>query len=915
MTNNKGMIASAIVFYSSIALSSNSSIIIPDEFSDMFESAPMSISFQIGGLNSSSKKIMMDTTPLIAKLSPSSKKELELYLLSQGVEKSAINLIVSDMTSGIENDKLCSGLIVACKIIPEKYAFGYDYESQTVLLFLNADLIKKDKKSNKPHESYNKAPGLINYIDINANYYQNGDGMITVRDDTTWGLPYGNFQSSIYANTDEQIDVDQLSYNYEWGTHRFQVGHYKYGYTHNTTGMLDFSGSYPMNVVTLSSSQNLVNRDLRKQRQLSYFLPGQGRIEIYRDDRLVLGKNVSGGQQNINYSDLPSGNYLATIVVLSQGKEVLREQRQIYNTAMFSLAKGDLDYAFSVGELEERYDDSSDFDELILASNTFADGRLNYQLLDNTLLGARAVATQDNNVLEALVSQEIGEHASVVAKYALFDNDASYWSVDGSILGIGLGYEHYDLNNDDYSLNNYMLGNTGYRRFSASAGTAFLGGSGYLMYIDNRADNDTLLGSQFNDQASYWSLTTGFSRPFVVGSTLDLSLSWQGNHDDRFDTKDKWYASILWTVPLGSEWRGMSSLSFSKDSVDEFRNSVAKDISGENYYANTEIGVAYNGNVNHRTMTTDASFTGGYTGQGFNTDTYLYAKSDGTKSANMGFSSSQVFDGHQVYFSPEKSDAYVVVDVDNKDDEDQHLGLLTISESGQISQHQNIDSQETVIPVDKYNQYKVHLDTESSNYIVNGRNEDEKFSFPGSVIALSVDLTKIKTFITSFEDIRNHGVEDIKCEGDGCVDVEILTDGVFKVSVVVGADYQLVAQNQTCITPTLDRKTSKIVNIGVNYCLPGIDSDSSQLASLQNVNLDGNDYYFVGMYKNNQALDQAEQEVQSTGLEAITRSVGSRHYLYAVADRTLTVVQRQQLDTLWRFAMRTLETDKWVLWR
>ncbi|MCG6461984.1 TcfC E-set like domain-containing protein [Vibrio parahaemolyticus] len=915
MISNKGMIAAAIIFYSSVVFSSNSNIIIPDEFSDMFEGAPVLMAFQIGGVSSSSEKIMMEATPLLAKLSPPSKTKLESYLSSQGVRKSAIDLIISDMTSGIKNDELCSGLILSCKIIPEKYAFGYDYERKTVLLFLNADLVKKSKKSSKPHESHNKASGLVNHIDINANYYQNGDGMVTVRDDTIWGIPYGNFQSSIYTNTDNDFDVDQLSYNYEWGTQRFQVGHYKYGYAHNTTGMLDLSGSYPMNVVSFSSSQNLVSSDLRKQRQLSYFLPGQGRIEVYRDERLVLGKNVSSGQQNINYSDLPSGNYLATVIVLSQGKEIFKEQRQIYNTAMFSLAQGDFDYALSIGELEDRYDDNTDFDELVLASGGFADGRLNYQFLDNTLLGARAVATQDNNVFEAIISQEIGEHASIVAKHALFDNDASYWSIDGSLLGIALGYEHYDLYNDDYSLNNYMLGNTGYRRFSASTSAAFLGGSGYLMYIDNCAKNDALLGSQFNDQASYWSLTTGFSRPFVVGSTLDLSLSWQGNRDERFNTEDKWYASILWTVPLGSEWRGMSSASFSKEGVDEFRNSVAKDVFGDNYYANTEIGVSYNGSYTRRSMTADASFSGGYTSRAFNSDTYLYAKSDGTKSANIGFSSSQVFDGNNVYFSSEKSDAYVIVDADNKDDKDQHLGLLTISNDGQISQYKNIDNNKTVIPVDNYNQYKVHLDTESSNYIVNGRDENEKFSFPGSVISLSVDLTKIKTFITSFEDIRQRNVEDIQCEGDGCVDVEKLTDGVFKVSVIVGADYQLVAQNQTCITPTLDRKTSRIVNLGVNYCLPGIDNDSVQLASLQNVNLGDSDYYFVGVYQSDQDLSEAKQEVESTGLEVTTRSVGSRHYLYAIADGTLTLVQRQQLDTLWRVAMRTLQTDKWVLWR
>ncbi|WP_045496929.1 CS1-pili formation C-terminal domain-containing protein [Vibrio hyugaensis] len=518
-------------------------------------------------------------------------------------------------------------------------------------------------------------------------------------------------------------------------------------------------------------------------------------------------------------------------------------------------------------------------------------------------------------MIEGFISQEVGEQASVRTQYAAFDNSSTYWSVEGALFGVSLGYEDYALENTDYALNNYLLGNTDYRRLSASAGAAFLGGSGYLMYIDNLAQDDTLLGERYQDQTSYWSVTAGYSRPFVVGSTLDLSLTWQGD-DGEFDRDgdDQWYASLLWTVPLGNEWRAMSSLSTSQSGLDEFRNSVAKDITGDNYYVSTEAGVSYNGS-GQRDMTMDASLNGRHDGQYASTDAYVYAKSDGTQNVNLGLSSSQVFDGEHLYMTPEKSDAYVVVDADNRGDADQHVGLMTIATNGDIRHHQNIDKQQTVVPVDEYRQYHVNLDTDSSNYIVNDKKERDEYLFPGSVMTLAVDLTKIKTFITSFEDLKDHQVNDVQCQGDGCVDVEKLTDGVFKVSVVVGADYQLVSNHQTCITPTLDRQTSKIVNIGTNYCLPGMDDDSMQLAELQGVNLDGDDFYFVGVYQNAQALEQASMDVVSTGLDAITRNIGQHYYLYAKSKAALTIAQREQLDSLWHYAAHTLENDHWVLWR
>ncbi|WP_031776712.1 TcfC E-set like domain-containing protein [Vibrio parahaemolyticus] len=888
-------------------------IVIPDEFQTLFDEKPVLVSFQISGLDTS-QRFSMVSTPFSAQLQPKAQGALKQFLTQQGVVESAIDDIVASMKEGVSNDPLCTGVVSKCQLIPEYFTFAYDYEHQNVILFVNARALKEQTKKNAPHDSRNNAPGLINHIDLDVNAYQDGDASLTLRNESIVGLPYGSITSKIYANTDDDVSIDELAYNYEWSKQRLQVGHYEYGYAQNTTGTLDLTSSHPLDAVTLSSSRNLIDGGEKANRSLTYVLPGQGRIEVYRNDQLVFGKNVSAGQQKINYSSLPSGNYLATIVVRSQGREVLREQRQIYNTALFSLDKGEWDYTLTAGQFNSRYDDDSDFDELELDASEFVDGRINYQLLDNIAIGARSVVTQEHSLIEGALTQDLGTYASATAKYASFDNDGQFWSVNGTLLGLSLGYEDYSLSNEDYALNNYLLGNTGYQRFTASTGINIAGGNGYLMYIDNSAEEETLLGEQFNDQSSYWSLTAGYSRPFIVDSTLDLSVTWQGG-DDEFYDNDEWYANLLWRVPLGSEWTGYSSTSISKRGLDEFRNSVAKSVSGDRYYADTEMGIAYNGNDGFRNVTTDTSFSGGYTGDGFVADTYAYAKTDGTRSFNMGISSSQIFDGDALYFSSKKSDAYVVVDADNEGDSDSHVGLLTIARNGDYHHNKNLDSSQSVIAVENYDQYRVRLDTSSSNYVVNGSSENQEYTFPGSVISLNVDLTKIKTFITSFEDIQSNHIEDIKCVGDGCIEVEKLTDGVFKVSVVVGADYQLVSNAQTCLTPTLDRKTSKIVNLGMNYCLPGIDNDSIQLAALQSATIGGDNYYFVGMYSDPSSLQIAANEINAAGLEAISRRVNSRHYLYAKSDQMLTTAQTTQLELLWRYAIRTLETERWVLWR
>lgn len=899
-------------------------IIIPDEFSSMFIEKEDIFSFQISG-SESSRHTRLSVTPLSGRIVD--KTELagvRLYLKKSGLVANAIDAIIAQLSGGIKNNAECTGFVAKCQFIPEQFAFGFDYDNKLMLLFVNSSLMNTQKNQRRPHDARNATPGLINHLDVDVGYYGNGSTNLTARDETVLGLTRGNISSTLYANTsNNDIDIDELAYNYEWERSRFQAGHYKYGYTQNTTGTLDLTGSYSQDVVSLSSSRNLVDGGAKNTRQLTYFLPGQGRIEVYRDDRLIYGANVSSGQQSVPYRSLPSGNYPVTVVIKSSGREVLREQQQIYNTASFLLGKGDVDYALSTGHFNDRYNNDVDntdinatvnYDELELSSAYFVDGRVSYQLLDNVLVGARAVATADEHMVETVVTQDIADVANATIKYAVFDNKSRFFSINGGVLGIGLGYEQYSPKGDTYTLDNYMLSNTGYSRLTASTGAEMFGGSGYLTYIQNDADEEMLLNNGFDDQSDYWSLTAGYSRPFIASSTLDFSFSYQGSND-KFGDDDDWYASLLWEIPLGDEWRGGSSVSFSKEGVDEFRNSVARDVEGESYYATTEAGVNYNGETSDRSMTSDVSFSGNYTGKGFQSDTYAYAESNGTKSINVGFSSSQVFDGDNVYVTPEKSDAYVVLNADNHEDSDNHRGLLTVAHAGDVRYTENVDTNKTVLPVNNYNNYTVRLDTESSNYIQSDRGETQGYSFPGTVINLSVDLTKIKTFITSFDDIDKHDIDSIRCQGDGCVGIEKLTDGVFKVSVIVGSDYELVSNNQTCITPTLDRETSRIVNLGLNYCLPGIEDDTRRFTSIKAVEVGDKDYYFVGVYSSDVAIDSATNELHQLGLNSVTRRIGKRRYLYAQSASTLTANQKEQIESLWRYAMNTLDNNQFALWR
>ena len=184
------------------------------------------------------------------------------------------------------------------------------------------------------------------------------------------------------------------------------------------------------------------------------------------------------------------------------------------------------------------------------------------------------------------------------------------------------------------------------------------------------------------------------------------------------------------------------------------------------------------------------------------------------------------------------------------------------------------------------------------------------------MISLDIDLVKIKTFISSFDDVNNKAISHVECSGEGCVDVEKIEEGVFKISVIAGSDYQLISQNQTCVTPSLDRDSTYIVNTGNNYCLPGLDNDEALTLvrdnKLEPVIIDGNEYYFVGVFTNETDLMNTGRTLSDVGLTVITRIVGQRKYIYATNESSLTAKQETVLNELSLYAKSLIKQDNFA---
>jgi len=897
-------------------------IIIPAEFADLYEGHEESFTFEMASATEI-LSIRVVATPTSATLSHKSTHKIESYLLANNIKKQAVDNIIAMMKANIVNATACHGKVAECSMIPEAFAFSYDYEQKHITFFANNKLLDKSKTSKVFHDSNNDLYGFINSMDFNYHYFNDSGSSVILRDKSLLGLKYGNLRSSLYLDSSSNdLDVEQLSYDYEFKNRRFQLGHFKYGYEQNSTAFLDLTGSYSQDVVSYASSNNLISGGKQNNRSLYYLLPNQGRIEVYREGNLIYSKNVDAGQQSLSFRELPYGSYMATIVVVSGGRELLTERQQIFNNSSFSLNQGEYDFSFSAGLLNDRYENEKESDpltepenkqqyDLWLQENSFVEAKATYQLLDSTLVGTRVLTNVENTMVEIGAKKSFAEYANADVKYALFDNGSQFLSADTNIYNVGFGYERYHSADGEYTLDNYMISNIGYQRLTLNVSATVYSGQGYLLFVNNKVD-PVNNGQEYVDQSDYWSVSTGYSHAFIANSTLNFSATYQ-SEDYRWN-KNGWYAGILWSVPLSTDWSANSSLNLGHQGVEEFRNSISNNQQlSDNLSVNTEMGVAYTGSDYERRVDSDISSSANYHNSVVNSDAYVYISSDGTKSLNANLSTTQVISNTgKLYFTAEKSDAYIVVDAQSQQDSDQHRGLLSVYHEQELGYNDNIDQEDTVIAIDKYNDFNVRLDTESSNYISEDEHQANGYALPGTVISLDMDLVKIKTFITSFDDLNDNAVSEVQCAGDGCVDVEKIEQGVFKVSVIAGADYELFSQNQTCVTPGLDRNSSTISNVGNNYCLPGLD-ESNAWAELSNssqpIELDGKQYYFLGVFDSDVDYPQTAQKLKKAGIETISREVGQRQYLYARTSEMLTAMQQGLLNELSLYALNNINKN------
>ncbi|MGF1903073.1 TcfC E-set like domain-containing protein [Aliivibrio sifiae] len=898
---------------------------LPEGFESFYQEEIREV--QVKDLNGYFHLIPMTVTYNSVKLSnDEAKKTLINLLTDSGVESHLTKNIVQQYSVGISNTVKCSGDLNLCQLSPVEFDSFYDYHSNKLYIYINNELIKNEEVStNKEYAStFNENNGFINNVNLYASTIFNGDVDYSMSDQFIVSLPYGNLHFDGYlSNESESNELREAYYNLDFNDVKMTTGYTKDRLSKNTTDFLMTGMQYNEFSLSVSSSNLLTKENGKTDKKLYFYSPKQGVLKVYRDDRVLLQRNVSEGQDTISYSELPTGVYNIRIEISIGEQIVFNEQQRVYNSNNNTLNINDFDYLFTAGFFDgddyELYENKcfcdldndpnrNEFDD-----QAFLNGVLTYQLSPEVLFGFGGLYSQKHYMIQTGFSVYLPFDGLLDSSVSLInDNEMSlssyYFSSNVNFGSFSINYEKL-YNAQNSSLARYVYDEQSNEQLTLSNSYNLSRNTfGYttVSYIERESDRNY---SGFKS----WYFTTGFTHPFIIDSILDVNLSLSGNDNDIESMVDDFSLSLTWSIPLSDSLTGKTSSSFNKSGLTQYSNSIetsdlledSQDSNLNMIATNTYISGVENNSQN------DLSVYGNHRNDKFTADTFGYMNDNGGKGANISLSSTQVATTDALYFTSTQSDSYAIVDTNSRvrfnEKETNNKGLLLTKTDGKLKNKQIIYNDNIILPIDSYSETSIELDTDSVSLHNEGQRITTGFTHPGTILSLDSDVTRIISFVGKFKDIFENNINNLTCSGSGCVKEENIAEGIFKVDVQEGLAFNLNSKSLTCMIPSVDNTNN--FNFGSNYCLPNIEPNSSITLHNGDNKLE---VLYVGAFNNVEHINKKLSLISDDELNVVNKQIGNNKFVYLILDeeQSLSIAQEKLVTELSLYAIRMNKSDK-----
>jgi hypothetical protein len=917
-------VAISLAIVSSHGMAAASDITPPVGFEDLYERQSMITKFYIN--DSDFIELVTEGTFDEVFLDADEQEKLIDFLKMHFVDEKNANEFAKNLVGGMQSSDKCIGNVESCQFVSQQFDIVYSQDDRFVRMFFAPDLMNSQNGQKQYISSKVGRSALISSSDLYATVDSEANSSLTWNNFSTLHVLGGQFTSDISTATtgEDKFDYNELSYTYAMPATNIQLGYFNdtKPYSFNSTDILADDSNYSEIAFRIGSSSDLEKVNKENSKRLYFSSPAAGRVQIIKDNKIVLSENAQSGQNFIPYYKLPKGNYDAIIRVYNGDQIAFEEHRKIFNSDKHNLAVGDMDYQFSLGKFMELNNESfsdnainslsREFDEQM-----FARSEISYKAIDDLTLAAGVLNTKNSWYAKTAVNFDFNEQISSRLLYGRFSNQSDYRQVGVTLFNASVDWSRYNDRGDNTvdELDDYLFGFGSYTDLSVSYYQQIGVGNAYVSYSKGRdvSTEDYIFSSDEGLLKSYENYNAGYTFPWLYDSMIDVNLGYNKNEDVDSD----YTVGINISVPLSINDSVTVSSYTDRPGKTSFRTAYGRDdlLSSKNGALSGEVGVGYDG-YQDQTMSADLSMSGTYSNDALSSSAYAHVDSRGEMGLNGSLHTTQVVTTDNIYSTPTRADSYLVVSNQSQDSslteqrDDIFNSTVKVKRNGDPERDFTIDDDVKLYPLKRYKEYQVTLDVDSSDYYNNGSNGAIASSYPGTIVDLNVDLHEVRSYISIFNDLDGRAIDTVTCRGIGCVSVEELSDGVFKFKVRMGMPYELQANNQRCLIPNLNSIENR--NLGENFCMPQFDIDDDGYQIAKGAHGTDKNLYYVGEFDDTTMMRKLIDSTKDEPFEFINKTVGKREFLFIKLDGFLTAEQGSKLDAMKAYAVESRTTETYV---
>lgn len=876
-----------ICILASIQVNADTNTEYPLEFTDFFTEQAEIIEVVIAG-SAISQMLEANVSYDTFKIADSqSLKVLREYLKEQNLTSTAIDGIGLALSQGIPANPGCKGALSRCipKDIPSQAEYVFDFDARQLRIFVSTDLLESFSDEKEYFSSLRTDSALINWSDlyITNNSTQTG---LSWSNNSLVGLPLGYISlDTQYQSVDNKLDIYRGLYDIEIDSVRAVLGYQENStISFNSTDILTYGTNVDGFSFSLGSSQNLLKGQPSAQKRIYFFAPESAQLEIYKGERLLLTKVVSQGKQSIGYDQLPSGIYNLTLKLKQGEKTLLNETRQVVNTQQFNLAVNKWDYRLDAGLFNKRLQDDNSSASELKTYREYIRALASYRPTEAFIASVGGMSNRQSHLIQAGGTYAFLDSLITQFSIGYFTGGSIYQYGQVSYHPFSISYRQVDIEND--TLAQQLYGNNSSREWGASFSGDVWGGNGFISYF--HYENSDQQTKNISD-----SISASWARPFMGGTlSLNTTYSIYDNNQGGLTT------NLVWSRKIGTNWSGRMGVILNDEQFTSNQNAVTYQKSEDLLYGSITAGTSL-----YQSGELEATLSGTITGNtpqlGYSS--YGFIDSNGEYSLSGNLSGTQIVSSNQALTTYKQGKAFIEISPSNEQDDDKNVSMnYSLLQDDRPWQRNEINAGDNhLIEVPAFSDINYILDFDMNNVDVDIRNF-QYFAMPGGYYHFSSKVSPLLSQVFILNDMFNKPVTTVRCLGDGCRNVETLSDdGVFRVNYQKNAPFKLVSDKRLCVYNPEDMGLEHVQA----YCLPGLDKvdggivweDRPELietADIQRALL------YIGKYESSEEAEQILNTLKTVGLDSKYIEVGDDLYVYVRYRTEYTTAQRALLESL-----------------